>query len=197
MYPTSEMVSSMQLTPRGKFLLLVGVFLMPVVAAYLAYAGWRPAGHSNYGDLLKVTPLQQTAGSTPDGRPYDLEALHGKWVMVHVGPTRCDAACAWQLYLMRQTRIAQGKEQDRIERLWVVTDSGTPDAKLLQAHPDLHVWRPANAAFVAQFPAAQNRVDHIYLIDPLGNLMLRFPAQADFDRMMKDLKLLLKASQIG
>ncbi|WP_296814030.1 hypothetical protein [Thiobacillus sp.] len=118
-------------------------------------------------------------------------------MMVHVGPTRCDAACAWQLYLMRQTRIAQGKEQDRIERLWVVTDSGTPDAKLLQAHPDLHVWRPANAAFVAQFPAAQNRVDHIYLIDPLGNLMLRFPAQADFDRMMKDLKLLLKASQIG
>src|SRR3569833_3276229 len=197
MYPTSEMVSSMQLTPRGKFLLLVGVFLMPVVAAYLAYAGWRPAGHSNYGDLLKVTPLQQTAGSTPDGRSYDLEALHGKWVMVHVGPTHCDAACAWQLYLMRQTRIAQGKEQDRIERLWVVTDSGTPDVLLFLVLFVLYVWRPSVAAFETQFPAGQHREDHIYLVDPLGNLMLRFPAQADFERMMKDLKLLLKASQIG
>jgi cytochrome oxidase Cu insertion factor (SCO1/SenC/PrrC family) len=196
-YPTSEMVSSMQLTSRSKLLFLIGVFLLPVVAAYLAYAGWRPAGHSNYGDLLKVTPLQQTAGSTYDGRPFDLNALHGKWVMVHVGPARCDEACAWQLYLMRQTRIAQGKEQDRIERLWVMTDNGTPDAQLLQAHPDLHVWRPAVATFAAQFPAARDRSEHIYLVDPLGNLMLRFPAQVDAKRMMQDLKLLLKASQIG
>ncbi len=187
----------MQWSSRGKFLFVVGVFLLPVVAAYLAYAGWRPAGHSNYGDLLKVTLLQQTAGSTADGRPFNLEALRGKWVMVHVGPSRCDAACAWQLYLMRQTRIAQGKEQDRIERLWVMTDSGMPDARLMQAHPGLHVWRPADAAFVAQFPAAKERTEHIYLVDPLGNLMLRFPVQVDPKRMMKDLKLLLKASQIG
>lgn len=187
----------MQLSSRSKFLFLMGVFLVPVVAAYLAYAGWRPAGHSNYGDLLKVTPLQQTAGSTFDGHPFNLDALRGKWVMVHVGPARCDAACARQLYLMRQTRIAQGKEQDRIERLWVMTDGGTPDAQLLQAHPGLHVWRPADAGFVTQFPAAQDRAAHIYLVDPLGNLMLRFPAQVDPKGMMKDLRLLLKASQIG
>lgn len=197
MYPTSGMVSSMQLTSRSKLLFVIGVFLLPVVAAYLAYAGWRPAAHSNYGDLLKVTPLRQTAGSTFDGHPFNLDALHGKWVMVHVGPARCDAACAWQLYLMRQTRIAQGKEQDRIERLWVVTDNGTPDAQLLRAHPGLHVWRPADANFAAQFPAARNRAEHIYLVDPLGNLMLRFPAQVNAERMMKDLRLLLKASQIG
>ena len=187
----------MQLSPRSKFLFLVGVFLMPVVAAYLAYAGWRPADYSNYGDLLKVAPLQQTAGRTFDGHPFNLDALHGKWVMVHVGPARCDAACAWQLYLMRQSRIAQGKEQDRIERLWVVTDSGMPDVQLMQAHPGRHVWRPADAAFVAQFPAAKDRAEHIYLVDPLGNLMLRFPAQVDPKGMMKDLRLLLKASQIG
>lgn len=197
MYPTSGTVSSMQLTSRSKFLLLIGVFLMPVVAAYLAYSGWRPAGHSNYGDLIKVTPLQRTAGTTPDGQPFDLDALHGKWVMVHVGPARCDAACAWQLYVMRQTRIAQGKEQDRIERLWVVTDGGTPNAQLTQAHPGLHVWRPADESFVRQFPAAQDQAAHIYVVDPLGNLMLRFPAQVDYKRMMKDLRLLLKASQIG
>lgn len=187
----------MKLSPRSKFLFLIGVFLLPVAAAYLAYAGWRPAGHSNYGDLLKVMPLQQTAGSTYDGRPFNLDALRGKWVMVHVGPARCDAACEWQLFLMRQTRIAQGKEQDRIERLWVMTDSGMPDAQLMQAHPGLHVWRPADAAFVTQFPAGQDRSEHIYLVDPLGNVMMRFPAQVDPKRMMKDLSLLLKASQVG
>jgi len=187
----------MQLSPRSKLLLLIGVFLMLVVAAYLAYAGWRPSAHTNYGDLLKVTPLQLTAGSTYDGRPFNLDALRGKWVMAHVGPAHCDAACARQLYLMRQTRIAQGKDQERIERLWVMTDHGTPNAQLLQSHPDLHAWRPAAAAFVTQFPAAQDRSGYIYLVDPLGNLMLRFPAQTDGKGMMKDLKLLLKASQIG
>ncbi len=187
----------MQLTQRSKFLLLIGVFVMPVAAAYLAYFGWRPAGHANYGDLLKVVPLQQTAGTALDGRPFSLDALRGKWVMVHVGAPRCDAACAQQLYLMRQTRIAQGKEQSRVERLWVLTGAGAPAATLLQEHPGLHVWRPENVAFVAQFPAVRDRTEHIYLVDPLGNLMLRFPARVDAKRMMKDLKLLLKASQIG
>lgn len=187
----------MQLTPRSKLLILVGVFIVPVVAAYLAYFGWRPAGHTNYGDLLTVTPLRQADGVTPDGKPLGLETLRGKWVMVHVGPSSCDAACAQQLYLMRQTRIAQGKEQSRIERLWILTDGGAVAPSLLQGHPGLHLWRPADAGFVEQFPAEGGRSGHIYLVDPLGNLMLRFPERPDARRMLKDLKLLLKASQIG
>jgi cytochrome oxidase Cu insertion factor (SCO1/SenC/PrrC family) len=187
----------MHLNPRSKFLLLIGVFVVPVVAAYLAYFGWRPAGHTNYGDLLEVTPLQQTAGVEQDGMPLDLTTLRGKWLMVHVGPASCDAACAQQLYLMRQTRIAQGKEQSRIERLWVVTDAGTIAPALLQEHPGLRAWRPSESGFAEQFPATSSPGSHIYLVDPLGNLMLRFPAEPDAKRMMKDLKLLLKASQIG
>jgi hypothetical protein len=187
----------MQLTSRSKFLLLIGFFMVPVVAAYLAYFGLRPAGHANYGELLKAAPWQLTAGRTLDGHPYNLDALHGKWVMVHVGGANCDEACKQQLYFMRQVRITQGKDQSRIERLWVVSDGGTPDAALLQAHPGLLVWRPADPAFVTQFPAVNSRDDHIYLVDPLGNLMLRFPANLDPKRMIKDLKLLLKASQIG
>jgi hypothetical protein len=187
----------MQLSARGKFLILVGVFASPLVAAYIALAGWRPAGHSNYGDLLAVTPLQQTVGATLDGAPYSLASLHGKWVMVHVGTAACDAACARQLYFMRQARVAQGKDQSRIERLWVLTGSGEPDAALLRDQPGLHVWRPSDAAFAEQFPAAATRSQHIYLIDPLGNLMLRFPVRPDFKGMMKDLKLLLAASHIG
>jgi cytochrome oxidase Cu insertion factor (SCO1/SenC/PrrC family) len=191
------MIQGMQLTSRSKFLLLVAVFMVPVVAAYLAYFGWRPAGHSNYGELLKVAPWQLTAGSTLDGQPYNLDELHGKWVLVHVGAASCGEACKQQLYYMRQVRITQGKDQSRIERLWVVSDGGTPDPALLEAYPGLLVWRPADPAFIVQFPAAKNRDNHIYLVDPLGNLMLRFPAQLDPKRMIKDLKLLLKASQIG
>ncbi len=187
----------MQLNPRSKFLLVTGVFVVPVLAAYLAYFGWRPAGHSNYGELLEVTPLRQTTGAVHDGGALDLAALRGKWLMVHVGPARCDTACAQQLYVMRQMRIAQGKDQSRIERLWVLTDSGKVDPRLLEEHPDLHVWRPAAPQFAEQFPAADSRGLHIYLVDPLGNLMLRFPGQPEPKRMMKDLKLLLKASQIG
>ena len=187
----------MQLTPRSKLLVVFGVFAVPVVAAYLAYFGLRPAGHSNYGDLLKATPLQHTVGVSLEGNPFNLETLRGKWVMVHVGAARCDADCVQQLYLMRQIRITQGKEQSRIERLWVVTDNGVPDATLLQEYPGLQVWHPAESAFIEQFPAPQSRADHIYLVDPLGNLMLRFPVQPDAKGMMKDLKLLLKASQVG
>lgn len=187
----------MKLTSRSKFLMLVGVFVVPVALAYLAYFGWRPAAHSNYGELLKAAPLQHTQGAGLDGQPFRLDDLQGKWVMVHVGPAECGADCAKQLYLMRQTRITQGKGQYRIERLWVLTDAATPDAALLQEHPGLQVWRPEIASFAEQFPAGYNRAGHIYLIDPLGNLMLRFPESPDPKGIMKDLKLLLKASQVG
>jgi cytochrome oxidase Cu insertion factor (SCO1/SenC/PrrC family) len=193
----SGMMLNMQLPPRSKFLLLIGVFVVPVVAAYLAFFGWRPSGHGNYGDLITVTPLQHTAGMAVDGTPFDLQTLRGKWLMVHVGPAACDADCAQQLYYMRQTRIAQGKAQSRIERVWVVSDAGAVDPALLREHAGLHAWRPADPAFIEQFPAVQSRHAHIYLVDPLGNLMLRFPAHPEPKRLMKDLKLLLKASQIG
>ena len=187
----------MKLSPRGKLLFLIGIFVVPVVAAYLAYFGLRPVGHTNYGDLLAVTPLQRTAGTVHDGTVLDLQTLRGKWLMLRVGPADCDAQCARQLYLMRQIRIAQGKEQSRIERLWVLTSEGGIDPALLREYPGMHVWRPASLEFVEQFPTDGAGTGRIYLVDPIGNLMLRFPADPEPKRMMKDLKLLLKASQIG
>lgn len=193
----TEMRVPMPWSPRGKLLLLAGVFLAPVVAAYLAYFGWRPAGHGNYGELLAVTPLQRTAGVTRDGRPFDLVDLRGKWLMVRVGPAACSEDCERQLYLMRQIRIALGKDQSRIERVWVVSDAGTVAPARLREHPGLHVWHPAEAAFTGQFPVAREGARHIYVVDPLGNLMLRFPDPPAPKRVMKDMRLLLKASQAG
>lgn len=185
------------MTPRAKFLAIVAVFALPVIAATFAYFGWRPTSHGNYGTLIPPAPLAHTRGATVDGEPYDLAALKGNWVMVHVGPATCDADCARLLWLMRQTRIAQGKDQTRIARLWVVEGGGAPSAPSLAGQDGLVVWRPAEQSFVDQFPASAARARHLYLVDPLGNLMLRFPADPDPKRLMKDLRLLLKASQIG
>ena len=183
------------MTSRTKFLLLLGFFAAPMVAAWFAYFGWHPDKHKNYGSLLKVTPMQHSDGSLIDGSPYSFDALKGKWLMVRIGPAACNDACQKQLYYMRQSRLVLGKDQDRVARVWVVDDGAQPDAALLRAHPGLIVWRPAQGAFVNQFPGAETM--HIYLVDPLGNLMMRFPEPLDPKGMIKDMKLLLKASQVG
>lgn len=185
------------MSSRTKFLLLLAFFAVPMFAAWIAYFGWQPGKHKNYGSLLPVTPLAHTEGKLPAGTAYKLDALRGKWVMVYVGPGACDAACKLQLYYMRQTRISLGKDQHRVERVWVVSDAATPDPVLLAAHAGLRVWRPDRVAFIKQFPATRPGAHHLYVVDPIGNLMMRFPENADPKRVIKDMKLLLKASQIG
>ena len=185
------------MAPRTKFLLILSFFAAPMLIAWLAYFGWHPDKHKNYGSLLKVTPLVHTQGALVDGTPLQLDTLKGKWLMVYVGGANCDAACQKQLYYMRQSRLVLGKDQNRVARLWVLSDSATPDAALLQAHTGLYVWRPARPDFVQQFPRTKADAKHLYVVDPLGNLMLRFPENVEPKGMIKDLKLLLKASQIG
>lgn len=185
------------MAPKTKFLLILGFFAAPMLGAVLAYFGWHPDKHKNYGSLLKVTPLSHAAGALIDGTPFALDSLKGKWVLVYLGPAGCDAACQRQLYYMRQSRLVLGKDQKRVARVWVVTNSRDPDPVLLRDHPGLYVWRPTDPAFSAQFPAARINASHIYVVDPLGNLMMRFPENTDPKKLIKDMKLLLKASQVG
>lgn len=184
---------------RIKLLLMVGVLVLPTVLAYLAYEkfNWRPASQKNYGDLLAPTPLRSSAGTWKDGSVSTFERTKGKWVLVYVGPSDCDESCKKNLYYMRQVRILQDTERHRIKMVWVLTDTGNADETLLQSFADLDLWRPADPLFVNQFPKKEANSRHIYLADPKGNLILRFPDQPDAMRMTKDIKLLLKASQIG
>lgn len=184
---------------RIKLLLLFGALVLPTVLAYLSYGGlnWRPAAHKNYGDLLPPTPLRHPAATSMKDALPGFDQTHGKWVLIYVGPSTCAEACRKSLYYMRQARILQDAERHRIELAWVLTDAGSVEPTLPQAIPGLHVWRPADAAFIRQFPVERVSVSHLYLVDPLGNLILRFPAPPDAKRMTKDIKLLLKASQIG
>jgi hypothetical protein len=170
--------------PRVTLLLVALACAAPVVLATLAYyLDWAPGGTGNYGELIPPRPLS--------GAP--LEKLKGKWVLVSFDAAACDAYCEKKLYFMRQTRRAQGKEQLRIERAWLLTSPGQPRAELLQAIEGTHV-APAGELAKA-FPGAP--ADHIYLVDPLGNLMLRFPRDPDPKKIIKDLNRLLKYSRIG
>lgn len=179
---------------RVKLLLLIGLFALPLAASYLAYYFWQPSGRKNYGELIRQVEAD-LGGTDLSGRPWHLSSLKGKWVMVYVGSGACAATCEQLLYFMRQTRTAQGRERDRVERLWVLTDRVPPRDDLQQAHTGLRYLRPATPP--GRVFAGSDSGAHLYMIDPLGHLMLRWPQQPDPRRMIKDIKHLLKASQIG
>lgn len=179
---------------RVKLLLLFGLFVLPVAASYLAYYIWQPSGRKNYGELVRQVEIN-LAGTDLGGRPWAVPRLKGKWVMVYVGSGACAKPCEELLYFMRQTRTAQGKEMDRVERLWVLGDAVVPSASLQKAHPGLLYLKPDTAP--AALFAGSDSGAHLYMIDPLGHLMMRWPPNPDPRRMIKDIKHLLKASQIG
>lgn len=179
---------------RVKLLLLIGLFILPVAASYLAYYVWQPTARKNYGELIKQVDAQ-LKGDGLDGQASDLATLKGKWVMVYVGGGACPKICQDLLYYMRQTRTAQGKEMDRVERLWLLTDDVVPSAELQQAHAGLHYLR-TSVSPTSQFVGSETGA-YLYMIDPLGHVMMRWPQNPDPSRMIKDIKQLLKASQIG
>jgi len=160
---------------RNKLLWVGLVCAAPIVLGTAAYLlDWSPGAPSNYGELLDPRPVP------------GFESLRGKWVLVSFDAAACDTYCERKLYVMRQSRRAQGKDMDRVERLWVLTDGGKPRAELL---PGIEGTR------FASFPAAGfpgNTADHLYLVDPFGNLMLRFPRDPDPSKVIKDLQRLLR-----
>jgi hypothetical protein len=170
----------------------------PLVLAYLAYYFWIPEARMNYGELIEpARPLPDPALTLADGRPFRLAALRGKWVLILVNPGACDEACQRRLYHMRQVRRAQGKNMERIERVWLVSDDAPLDPAMTQAFEGTYFVRAAGSRVLREPPLAGESAGHIYLADPLGNLMLRFPREADPNRMRRDIERLLKVSQIG
>jgi hypothetical protein len=167
---------------------------LPVAASYLAYYIWQPAGRKNYGELVKQVEINLD-GPSLDGQPWNADSLKGKWVMVYVGSGVCPKNCEDLLYFMRQTRTAQGKEMDRIERLWVLTDDIVPAVSLQQAHAGLRYLRATQSP--ESLFAGGMQGTYLFMVDPLGHLMMRWPQNPDPRRMIKDIKHLLKASQIG
>lgn len=185
---------------RLKLLAILAVCAAPVIASYFTYYVLRPEGRTNYGDLVEP---QRSVDALPvaalDGAPASLAALRGKWVMLTIDVAACERACADKLYAMRQVRLTTGKERERVERVLLVTDDGMPSAALLAEHAGMVALRVAHDAAQRLFPAAPGGrpADHVYVIDPAGRLMMRFPRDADPSRMKKDIAKLLRASRVG
>jgi hypothetical protein len=174
---------------RVKLALLALFFLLPVAASYVIWGlDLAPGVAGNYGTLLRPQQVVLPAAGE----------LKGKWVLVQFDGGACNAGCERKLYFMRQVRRAQGKEMQRVARLWLLTDKVQPGPELLKAiEGTLVAPRGGIDAANGAFPAERSVTDHIYLVDPLGNLMMRFPLEPDPARVIKDLQRLLRASSFG
>jgi hypothetical protein len=182
--------------------LLILVCVAPVIASYTAYYLVPPSGRTNYGDLVEPQrPLPALSLARLDGSPVPATSLRGSWLMVQVDGGACDAACEKKLWQMRQVRLTTGKDADRVQRVWLIVDEAPLTTAVIREY-DGTLFLRARADEVAAFlplpaePAAK-LADHIWLVDPLGNLMMRWPRDADPNRMKKDLTKLLKVSKIG
>lgn len=186
---------------RWKLLAVLAVCAAPLIFSYLTYYVIKPTGRTNYGDLLdpRQYPIPALNSTALDGKPEGLDAYKGKWLMVQAAPGDCAQACKDQLVAMRQLRLMQGKAMDRIERVWLITDATPLDTVLMRVVDGTRFLRADAAAVAKWLPVEQGGklADHIYVIDPLGNLMMRFPKNADPNKVKKDLSKLLKASAIG
>lgn len=172
----------MRLTPRTKLALLASLFAAPIVASVIAYVFFPPAPTGNYGELLLP----------PAPAPTELSAMRERWILVTWDRAPCEGACVDRITTMRQVRLALGRNASRVDRaLLLGGEHGRPTP------PEGFEGMLVLGAGGVPHAGLVGDADHIYLVDPNGNVMMRWPARPDMKRMLKDLERLLKASQIG
>ncbi len=177
---------------RRTLYILIVMFFLPVAVAFFLYYGaqWRPVGQTNNGDLFDpVQPLPDDAKEFRDG----------KWSLVYVGNGACDADCRESLIFARQTRLSLNQEMKRVDRFFIATGECCDRKYLETAHPGLKLIEVPDAAvskLVAAFPE-QERANTLFVVDPLGNLVLRYDVHQPPKGLLTDLKKLLKLSHIG
>ena len=183
--------------------MLAALFLLPLALAFYAYydTGWRPAGHVNHGTLItpaRPLPALSLPRLTGGANPAGAGTFRGKWTLVYVGGGGCDSDCSHALFVMRQTRLGLNNDMTRVERVLLATGaccagvSAARDAGLAA----FDATGPAAAPLLAQFPAA-DRAHSIFVVDPLGNLMMSYDDRTDPHGLLEDLRKLLRLSHIG
>jgi cytochrome oxidase Cu insertion factor (SCO1/SenC/PrrC family) len=181
---------------------LAALFLLPLVIAFFTYygTGWRPAGRVNHGVLitparpLPLLTLPRLSLALATGAP-----LRGKWSLVYVGSGACGGACRQALYVMRQTRLALDNDMTRVERVFLASGDCSACELLAREDPGLEVLDAgggAGTALLREFPAP-GREQSLFVVDPLGNLMMSYDVRGDPHGLLEDLKKLLKLSHIG
>ena len=185
---------------RWKMISVLAICAAPVIASYLTYYVIRPEARHVFGELVDPQrPLPDVRGTSLAGADVNLRSLKGQWLLVSVSGGACDAICQRHLYLQRQIRESLGQEKDRVDRVWLVNDDAPVPEPLRPALRDATVLR-VNGSALAQWlaPAAGHSLsEHLYLVDPLGNWMMRFPASLDIAgaaKAKRDLDRVLRAS---
>lgn len=187
---------------RGILIVLIVLFFAPLLLAFLMYyeSHWRPLGRTNHGALIEPPrPLPRVALPQADGALAGDAVLVGRWSLVYVGAGDCDADCRATLYFMRQTFLGMGNLIPRLQQVFLAQERCCDRALLEHEHPGLLALDASGAAgaqLLAQFPA-DGRVTGLFIVDPRGNLMMRYDAHADPKGLREDLKKLLDLSHIG
>ena len=185
---------------RLRMLLVLLVCAAPVIASYLTFYVLRPQSLRSYGELvLPPVAMPDIQATDLKGQTVPLRSLQKQWLLVSVSGGACDSACQQNLFLQRQSRAALGRERDRTDWVWLITDTAPVDAALLAGLQDAFVLRvPQDEVAKWLSPqASQALPDHLYLVDPKGDWMMRFPAHLQVDqapRMRKDWERLLRAA---
>lgn len=200
--PAAGEAMQAQRTRSGRWQ-MIGVLLVcaaPVIASYFTYYVVRPEGRRNFGELIQPQrTLPDINARTLAGDTVPLASLKGQWLLVNVAGGQCNAACEQHLYLQRQLRESLGREKDRLDWVWLINDAVPPPAALAPAMAQGQVLRVDPQALAGWLEPAQGqrREDHLYLVDPMGNWMMRMPASLDKSSAAKakrDLDRLLRAS---
>lgn len=185
---------------RWKMLAVLLVCAAPVIASYFTYYVVRPEARRNFGNLIEPQrPMVMLPTQALDGKVADVSALKGQWLLVSVAGGACGEKCEKNLYFQRQLRESLGKEKGRLDRVWLVTDGAPVSSTLTSALTDAAVLRvdPVVLARWLEPASAQSLSAHLYVVDPLGNWMMRFPADLDATaaaEAKRDLDRLLRAS---
>lgn len=195
---------------QRNLLLLAAIFIVPMILAYVLVNNMHNFSDfetKNHGELFNpARPIKDVALVKIDGQEFKISDLRSKWVMVYVGSANCDIKCSGNLYKMRQSRLAQGGELKRIKRLYISID-GKPANSLqsvLSEHQGLEVVYGSDKQVqqvLEQFDLTRQAVADetvgMFIVDPLGNLVMRYQTGFEAKGLVKDLSHLLKASYIG
>lgn len=180
---------------RRILLILLVICVAPFVASYLAYYVWKPSQAKTHGDLLQIRPLPSQPLVDAEGGQGGLAAVKGKWLLLMVDGGACSRGCQDKLYMMRQLRLAQGKEMDRVERAWLMTDGAS--AAATETMQGVRRWQGAGSALLRALPVAAGAhvEDYIYVVDPLGNQVLRYGQTHNPTLVIRELTKLLKNNE--
>jgi hypothetical protein len=192
-----------------QLLVLMALFLVPPAAAYLLfYSDFRPASGANYGQLVNpARPIRDVSDlQTLDGGAFRFRESDRKWTLLFLGDANCDDICSTNLYKIQQVRLAQGKEIGRVRSVIILPlrTRRVEIERVRGAYPTIIVVLAQGEQYASLVKQFQNGDDpalqgpgRVYIVDPIGNIMMSYKAEADASGMRKDLKRLLRISQLG